>query len=64
MKSETTIPAGKTVTIKLGKDFNQFNDEDRKLASLDAASTQFELAPEVVLFADGTKFEAPKPTKE
>jgi hypothetical protein len=64
MKSEDTIPAGKTVTIKLGKDFSEFNDEDRKLASLDAASAQFELAPEVILFADGTKFELPKAEKK
>jgi hypothetical protein len=60
---EQQIPAGKIVTVKLQKRFNQFDAEDRRLANLDAASTEFTVAPEVVLFSDGTKFEAPK-TKE
>lgn len=59
LKSETAVPAGQTVSVKLGKEYNQFSDEDRRLANIDATSIAFELTPEVVLFADGSKFEAP-----
>lgn len=60
IKVEQEIPAGKNVTIKLSKRFNQFDAEDRKLANQDAATTNFSVSPEIVLFGDGTKFEAPK----
>jgi hypothetical protein len=60
IKVEQQIPAGKTVTVKLQKRYNQFSEEDRRLANLNAASTNFTVAPEVVLFSDGTKFEATK----
>ena len=60
IKVEQEIPAGKTVTIKLSKRFNQFDAEDRRLSNQDAATTNFSVSPEVVLFGDGTKFEAPK----
>ena len=60
IKVEQEIPAGKNVTIKLQKRFNQFDEEDRRLANLDAASTKLTVSPEVVLFSDGTKFAAPK----
>lgn len=60
IKVEQEIPAGKSVTVKLSKRFNQFDAEDRKLANQDAATTNFTVSPEVVLFGDGTKFEAPK----
>ena len=64
LKVEQTLPAGKTTTVRLSRKFNQFDDEDRKLANADAANLTFELAPEVVLFADGSKFEAPKAATE
>jgi len=60
IKFEQEIPAGKTATLKLSKRFNQFDLEDRALASLDAATVDFSVAPEVILFGDGTKFEALK----
>lgn len=63
-KVEQTLPAGKTTTILLSRNFNQFDDEDRKLANADAANLTFEFVPETILFADGSKFEAPKPVKE
>lgn len=64
LKVEDVLPAGKTTTVRLSRNFNQFDNEDRLLANADAGSITFELAPEVVLFADGTKFEAPKSAKE
>lgn len=60
IKIEQKISAGKKVTVVLSKDFNQFVDEDRRLASIDASSVQFSISPDVILFADGTKFEAPQ----
>ena len=63
IKVEQEIPAGKNVTIILQTTFNQFDNDDRRLANLDAVSAKLTLSPEVVLFSDGTKFEAPK-TKE
>ncbi len=60
IKVEQEIPAGKSVTVKLSKRYNQFDAADRRLANLNAASTKFAVSPEVVLFSDGTKFEAPK----
>lgn len=63
-KMEAPIPAGKNVSVRLGKDFNQFDDNDRKLVNLEASSVTFELAPEVVLFGDGSKFESPNVAKE
>lgn len=57
------IPAGKNVSVKLSKRYNQFDAEDRRLANIDATSTQLIVSPEVVLFSDGTKFEAPKSGK-
>jgi hypothetical protein len=62
-KVQTQMPAGKMTSTRLGKDYNQFNDDDRKLANLDASKVIFELAPEVVLFKDGSKFEAPNIAK-
>ena len=60
IKVEEEISAGKTITVDLQKRYNQFSDEDQKLASLNAATTQFSISPEVILFADGSKFEALK----
>jgi hypothetical protein len=60
IKVEQNIPAGKNVTIILQKRFNQFDAEDRQLANQNAATINFSVSPEVVLFGDGTKFEAPK----
>jgi hypothetical protein len=62
-KVETQIAAGKMTSTRLGKDYNQFNDADRKLADLEASKVVFDLDPEVVLFADGSKFEAPNIAK-
>ena len=63
-KLTQAIPSGKTVTVTLSRDYNQFNDEDRKLAAMDASSLTLELAPDVVLFSDGSKFEAPQVAKQ
>jgi hypothetical protein len=63
LKVEENMPAGKNVTVKLQKRYNQFRAEDQQLAAVDPSSTSFVLAPEVVLFADGTKFEAPAAPK-
>lgn len=63
LKVEESMPAGKNVTVKLQKRYNQFRAEDQQLVGLDPASTSFILAPEVVLFADGSKFEAPAAPK-
>ena len=63
IKVEQEIPAGKNITVRLSKRFNQFDAEDRRLANQDATTTNFTVSPEVVLFADGTKFEAPKATE-
>lgn len=60
IKVEQNIPAGKNVTIILQKRFNQFDAEDRQLANQNAATINFSVSPEVVLFGDGSKFEAPK----
>jgi hypothetical protein len=60
IKVEQEIPARKNVNIKLSKNYNQFDNVDQKLANLDAASINFSISPEVILFSDGTKFEAPK----
>jgi len=64
MKTEEAIPAGKSVRVRLGKDYSEFNDNDRKLVNLDVHTATFELAPEVILFADGSKFESPKGVRE
>jgi len=60
IKVEQKLPAGEKVIIILSKRFNQFEPVDRTLANLDTATTSFTVSPEVVLFSDGSKFEAPK----
>lgn len=60
IKIEQEIPAGKKVAIKLSKRFNQFIAEDRRLSTIDAATTNFSFSPDVILFSDGSKFEAPQ----
>jgi len=57
IKVDQEIQAGKSVTISLSKNFNQFDSGDRNLASLEAAKTNFSISPEVILFSDGTKFD-------
>lgn len=59
LKMEDEIKPGQKLVVKLQKKYNQFRADDQKLAGVDAATAKFELAPEVVLFSDGTKFEAP-----
>lgn len=60
MKIEETIPQGKVVKTSLGRSYNQFREEDKKLANVDAATCTFTFTPTVVLFSDGTKVEAPE----
>jgi hypothetical protein len=60
MKIEVQLKPGQTTLVKLQKKYNQFDSDDQKLANVDAATAKFELTPEVVLFSDGSKFEAPK----
>ncbi len=64
MKVEEELKSGTATTVKLSKRYNQFDHDDQKLAGLDANTVKFELAPEVVLFSDGTKFEAPAQEKK
>lgn len=58
LKTDTTIPAGTTKRLQLSRDYSKFDTRDRKEAAIDASKTSSEFAPEVVLFGDGTKFEA------
>jgi hypothetical protein len=60
MKIEVQLKPGQTTLVKLQKKYNQFDSDDQKLANVYAATAKFELTPEVVLFSDGSKFEAPK----
>lgn len=64
IKVEQEISAGKTITVDLQKRYNQFNTEDQKLANLSATTAKFSISPEVILFADGTKFEALKAAQQ
>jgi hypothetical protein len=59
LKTDTNIPAGTTKRLQLSRDYSKFDSQDRKEAAIDASKTSSEFAPEVVLFADGTKFDAP-----
>lgn len=59
LKTDTNIPAGATKRLQLSRDYSKFDTQDRKEAVIDASKTSSEFAPEVVLFGDGTKFEAP-----
>ena len=59
IKVSEEIKAGNTVTISLSKKYNQFEHEDQSLVNQDVATTNFSISPEVVLFDDGSKFEAP-----
>jgi len=58
LKTDTDIPAGTTKRLQLSRDYSKFDAQDRKEATIDASKTRSEFAPEVVLFGDGTKFEA------
>lgn len=60
MKFEHDVAPGQTARFNLQKRFSQLNDEDRRLANLDPASVTFIVTPEVIIFGDGSKFEAPK----
>jgi hypothetical protein len=59
LKLDINLKPGQIVTQMLQKNFNQFMEQDKKLASASAATTKLELVPEVILFSDGSKFEAP-----
>ena len=60
IKVEQNLPAGQMVAVDLSKPFNQFEEADRRLANIDLSSVQFIVSPKVILFSDGSKFEAPK----
>lgn len=49
------LPAGKTVRWNGQKKYNQFRDEDKKLANTELNNLKLVWMPEKVLFTDGTK---------
>jgi hypothetical protein len=53
------IKAGETVRWAGAVDYNQFKDEHRKLVATDTAKIQFKFVPTMIIFADGTKMQAP-----
>ncbi|MBN8474413.1 DUF3418 domain-containing protein [Sulfuritalea sp.] len=59
LKTDSDIPPGATKRLLLTRDYSKFDSKDRKEAAIDATKTTSEFAPDVVLFGDGTKFEAP-----
>ena len=52
-------PAGQSVTWVGTLRYNQFEEKDVKLRSVDTAKLQFSFEPETVIFADGTKISSP-----
>ena len=54
---DTPIPAGRTHRQEADLKYNQFNDEDKKLANTELSKMKISWEPLVYLFADGTKME-------
>lgn len=55
------IPASGLREWNGSKHFNQFMDDDRKLASTPLEKIKFRFEPSVIVFEDGSKLEAPEP---
>lgn len=60
MKTEVNIAPGQIIKTSMGRSYNQFREEDKKLASADALNCSFIFTPSIVLFSDGTKIETPE----
>ncbi len=58
MKFDSKLAAGATARLSLGREYSKFDSDDRKEAGVDAAKVKTEFAPSLVLFADGTRFDA------
>lgn len=54
-KFEDTFKAGTTAQWKANHDFNEFNSNDKMLATLRKGKYTTRFIPEAVVFSDGTK---------
>lgn len=59
LTTDKTIQPGKTLVWNGVIDYNQFLDSDVKLRNSDPDKIKFDFEPEVIVFADGSKLDAP-----
>lgn len=59
LKSEKVVEAGESTEETFQSRLNQFSADDRKLAAYDVSSGKAVPIPDVVLFGDSTKLDAP-----